>query len=436
MANTGPATPPATPHVTPPGPSVLSDMTNLPLPDALAIATAELAKSKADLETTQSLLNGLTRKSRKRKRKRNAIADDAESSDAPARNKVKTTPAEHTQDFFTHGRKIMRFIGPFENIHSIITHGLKMDTALFGDEPDEGPLELRMSESWRIIYQKFPGFHDLMLSIHKDLPLIEDISNQMASGMDNARSDDTGTLKPRILGLLEKTLSPDATVTLTTGSSKDGRGSAHPIVAPLLLPLEYTDKEEYPDPWTLIAAGELDINGKQFPCFLFPFGQVDDYTALETILTGPILLRSAKALLMGPASALKGDGWHRGKAGNASLIGLLTFTGRLIAYIACQVRFNLSSQQDWNKLDGHFDYEEFFWCLVGLFDDEQYGSKTIALYNRVVLGHAAGVAPAAGAVTSSIDVSSMTHLERLKAARTVAQAKASAAVAAAAAATC
>ncbi|KAJ6464807.1 hypothetical protein DFH09DRAFT_1346731 [Mycena vulgaris] len=135
-------------------------------------------------------------------------------------------------------------------------------------------------------------------------------------------------------------------------------------------------------------------------------------------------------MLMGPASALQGNGWHQGKPGNAVIIGLKTFTGRIIAYIACQVRFNLSSQSQWNKLDGHFDYQEFFWHLVSLFDNKAFATRTIALYNRVVLGNAAGISAAATPSASS----GMNHLQRLQASRAAADARTAAAEAEAAAA--
>lgn len=34
-------------------------------------------------------------------------------------------------------------------------------------------------------------------------------------------------------------------------------------------------------------------------------------------------------------------------------------------------------------MDGDFDYEEFFWLIVELFEkDTEFAAKTIALYNR------------------------------------------------------
>lgn len=65
----------------------------------------------------------------------------------------------------------------------------------------------------------------------------------MNTGMEGARADDTGTVKPRILSWTAE----EATATVvTTASSKVTRGFADPVTGMLLLPLEYKDKEKYP----------------------------------------------------------------------------------------------------------------------------------------------------------------------------------------------
>ncbi|KAJ7179984.1 hypothetical protein C8R43DRAFT_860536, partial [Mycena crocata] len=89
-------------------------------------------------------------------------------------------------------------------------------------------------------------------------------------------------------------------------------------------------------------------------------------------------------LLMGPESALEGDGYHKGRPGNAKIIGLTSFTPRVIAWVATQVYFALSSKQEWGKNDGEFDYEEFFWTIHDLFDSEEWGQEIIDLWNRCV----------------------------------------------------
>ncbi|KAF7334925.1 hypothetical protein MVEN_02242200 [Mycena venus] len=385
-----------------------------------AAATDELAKMRVELENMKGLVAGFTKKNRKgkgKKRKRNADASTSDNeNDAPASNRPKkSTPPEHEQDFASHGRIIMRFIGPYESIEEIIHHGLKVDTSLLDDEMDESIQFRRLTESWTILHQKFAGLHSLLLANHKNLELIQSISRQITFGMEGARSDDSGTLKPRVVGWSDEDLGPNSKIILMPAISK-ATCLSDPKVFALILPLEFKNNPDYPDPLALYNAGKLAITSLQYPCFLYPFDQLNDESALDTALSGPVMLRCAKAIMMGPSAALQGDGYHIGKAGIASIIGLKTFTPRVIAYIACQVRFNLSNQQFWNKMDGDFDYEEFFWLIVELFEkDAEFAAKTIALYNRVVLGHSAGLATARTPTASSAPV--INNMDRLRAAR-------------------
>ncbi|KAJ7848405.1 hypothetical protein B0H13DRAFT_1906757 [Mycena leptocephala] len=184
--------------------------------------------------------------------------------------------------------------------------------------------------------RKFPGFHELMLKNYKNLELIQSVYREMNKGMEGARSDATGTLKQRILSLLDENPQPGTKVVVNTEVSEATRDK-DPKVAVLLLPLEYNGLS---DPWESIASGDLDLNSRQLPNFLFPFDQLDDISALETILTGPVILRHP--------SALEGDGFHQGKPGVASIIALRSFTDRVIAGVGCQV----SSSADILNVDG------------------------------------------------------------------------------------
>ncbi|KAJ7937749.1 hypothetical protein B0H13DRAFT_2302578 [Mycena leptocephala] len=358
---------------------------------AAAPTLQDIDSLRAELESMKTLVAGFTKKTRKRKRNKVATNDSDAENDAPASNKPKTSTSAENQDFSSHGRIIGHFLGPYTVIEDVITHGLKVDTALEGDEHEEGQDECRLYDGWKVLYQKFPGFHELMLKNYKNLELIQSVCREMNKGMEGARSDTTGTLKQRILSLLDENPQPGAKVVVNTEVSKATRAKDPKVVGP---------RES-------IASGDLDLNSRQLPNFLFPFGQLDDVSALETILTGPVMLRSAKAMYMGPASPplrVMDLTIHQGKPGVASIIALRSFTDRVIAGVGCQVRFNLSSVQHWNKHDGRFNYEEFFWMI------------TIALYNRVVLGHASGLAPLAPTVTANAPPP-LTHLERLQAAR-------------------
>ncbi|KAJ6570452.1 hypothetical protein DFH09DRAFT_1362614 [Mycena vulgaris] len=117
--------------------------------------------------------------------------------------------------------------------------------------------------------------------------------------------------------------------------------------------------------------------------------------------------QSAKAIFMGPDDALEGDGYHKGKPGNASIIGMTMFTSRIIA----GVRFALSSRQEWNKMDGDFDYEEFFWTIHNLFDDQDFAAGIIRHWNKVVFDNSR---PRAAASTAAAGPS---NLDKPKVAR-------------------
>ena len=46
--------------------------------------------------------------------------------------------------------------------------------------------------------------------------------------------------------------------------------------------------------------------------------------------------KAAKAIFMGPSADLEADGYHKGRPGNASIIGLDTFTPRIISGVVTQ----------------------------------------------------------------------------------------------------
>ncbi|KAJ6451832.1 hypothetical protein C8R47DRAFT_1169717 [Mycena vitilis] len=268
-----------------------------------------------------------------------------------------------------------------------------MDTALSGDE--EEPNE-RLDKAWKILCSKFPGFHARLLNLSGDPVTRRAIVKQMTLGADSVRSADTSTVKRGVpKWLLKDPLAP-LEPPLPNATSKAHRGLVHPAFATGLTPMT---KAANTSTWTQVLEGEIHLTGDQLPGFIFPCGQIfpidkplDDPAwadVLENACKGEVCLRSAKAIYQGPEAALEGDGFHKGKPGNASIIGLSTFTPRTVANVITQVRFGLSSMAEWNKMEGdHFDYEEFFWTIHDLFKDEELGASIISLWNKVVFGNA------------------------------------------------
>ncbi|KAF8160350.1 hypothetical protein K438DRAFT_1985779 [Mycena galopus ATCC 62051] len=233
-----------------------------------------------------------------------------------------------------------------------------------------------LDEAWKILWGKFPGFHELLLVL----------SNQPATrralttGLEGVRSDDTATLKRKIPLWLNKDKSP-LDPPLASLGTKSHCGFAHPVFAKLLTPMEWPATEST---WADILNGTKHVTSVHLPAFLFPLDQEVTMMmcclAIWCITAGAIPtimhMKTLRAILMGPEAALEGDGYHKGRPGNASIIGLTTFSPRVIAWVVVQY-----------KSEGkHFDYEVFFWTICDLFDDDEWGGDIISLWNRVVLG--------------------------------------------------
>ncbi|KAJ6474793.1 hypothetical protein C8R45DRAFT_1159929 [Mycena sanguinolenta] len=393
-----------------------SDAPSSPLPSSplrdstnTTLTPAEIEAMKRDLENLRGLLKGVTKK-RARGRKRVGNDGDTEPNtddQEPTAKKKRKSDKDTATDYVEYGRVIGRFLGPFVNISKVIRYGLTADAAMSGDE---GETDARLDEDWKILWGKFPGFHEYLLSQSTEPTIIR----AMTKGMESSRQQDTSTVKTGIVRWLHKDPTTPLDPPLPNIKSKTHRGMAHPTFAQRLTPIEWAVNEET---FQEIVEGKKVLESTQLPAFIFPLDQVFTVgTALDdpiwgdvfdNALKGEILLRAAKAIFMGPSADLEVDGYHKGRPGNASIIGLDTFTPRVISGV---VYFGLSSMHEWNKKDGvHFDYEDFFWTIHGLFDDdEEWGKGIIALWDRVVLGKCQP-APAV--------VSGPSALEQLKAAR-------------------
>ncbi|KAJ7053134.1 hypothetical protein C8F01DRAFT_554380 [Mycena amicta] len=429
MANIMPTPPSSSP--------ALAERTNLILPVADPALQAELDRLKADLEALRVIAANKSRRGRKRKRSNDPPPSSDDNDGASSGPSTNEPP-----DFHQAGRILARHIGSgvFDDFGAVIRYGLNRDTGLEDDDLGLGPLEesidqKRMGEVYALFWQQNPGVHTLVLKNFHDFHFLNSLSGSVNGGIESVRSDDSATLRNLIgqLILVPPLASPDNTTNTAdsipvdytsfnnflqpeaaAASNKDLRGFNDIYYGSLLLPLEYKDNPDFPNPVNGVRSGAYLLDGAMPPSFLYPFGQKNDTTALRNFLASPILLRALKAILQGPSSALKSDGFHAGRKAVAKIINLRTVTPRVIAYGACQVRFALSSMQAWNRWDGNFDYEKFFWMIVTELDKPNLASRTIKMYNQAIFGNPAGRdAPNEAPTTSPLPT--MSNMERLRA---------------------
>jgi len=247
------------------------------------------------------------------------------------------------------------------------------------------------------------------------------VCREIASGIEGARSDDTGGLKFKIIGYLLADTKVPLTPTIGPDDSKDIRGWNHPVTAGLLCPIEHDANEST---YANIRNGTIKVTASKLPRFLYPDGYVYDPEDPETmeagLLRGHLLIRVAKHIFMGPSAALKGPGYKRGTRGNAIANGMTNFTPRAIAYTAVQARFALSSMPEWSSADGDFDYPTFYWGIVALFDDGEC-KDILRYFDSEVFGTSSTLATPADREADEVPAPS--SLQALKASRAAKRAR-------------
>jgi hypothetical protein len=55
-----------------------------------------------------------------------------------------------------------------------------------------------------------------------------------------------------------------------------------------------------------------------------------------------------------------------------------------LTYNTEQARFAMSSTSTWTNIDGPFRYADFYWRIVGLFEDEEEAAVLVKFYNQYV----------------------------------------------------
>ncbi|KIK32008.1 hypothetical protein CY34DRAFT_102386, partial [Suillus luteus UH-Slu-Lm8-n1] len=122
----------------------------------------------------------------------------------------------------------------------------------------------------------------------------------------------------------------------------------------------------------------------------------------EGLFKSKILVQGYKAIFTSPSSAkdVEGDGDGADVIQNnrrarksfsglkvkkhvAQIIKMRKVTPRSIAYVACQVRFALSSVTSWRSVDGDFDYVQFWQTIVDFFE-KSHGRETQRRVNKLL----------------------------------------------------
>ncbi|KAG2089118.1 hypothetical protein BD769DRAFT_1396130 [Suillus cothurnatus] len=277
-----------------------------------------------------------------------------------------------TNYYLAQGRGIRRVVALFDSIEDLVTEN---DRRYDNNEDAATINQERLQIGYDILMRTLPWLLKTSSDMeHDDYMRMLKMLRQSADG---ARGDDTSKLKTLIADWVNCELKPNP---LVDSDDKHSRGFINDACGKLLCPAEL----DWNDPITKAGYVVMDLS---FPAFLY-----EKYTANldnleEGLFKGKILVQGYKAVFTSPSSAknIEGDGdgadviennrrarksvWGlKVKKHVAQIIKMEKVTPRLIAYIACQVRFALSSVMSWRTVDGDFDYIQFWWSIVDFFE--------------------------------------------------------------------
>ncbi|KAG1901488.1 uncharacterized protein F5891DRAFT_950396, partial [Suillus fuscotomentosus] len=196
--------------------------------------------------------------------------------------------------------------------------------------------------------------------------------------------NDTSKLKTLVSEWVNREFKPNPPVDM---DDKHTRGFINDACGKLLCPTEL----DWNSP--AVRAGIRDraegyiVTDLSFPAYLYEKYTANSDNLEEGLFKGKILIQSYKAVFTSPSSAkdVEGDGDGADVIENnrrakkttstikvkkhvAQIIKMDKVSPRSIAYIACQVRFALSSITSWRSVDGDFDYVQFWQTIVDFFE--------------------------------------------------------------------
>ncbi|KIM71549.1 hypothetical protein PILCRDRAFT_82683, partial [Piloderma croceum F 1598] len=186
----------------------------------------------------------------------------------------------------------------------------------------------------------------------------------LRKGSDMARGDDAGNLKLAVVVWVDEIFGPSQPPLKPT--SKDERGLENDNTGRLLCPGEY--KWDDAEIRTLIRQGHADflVTAQSWPIFLYAGHKCNEADMEEGLFKSALLLKASYFITLPYISHFKNLAATRSHV--ASLIGLRKVTPRLIAYVAVQLRFALSSANTWHVVDIDFNHEEFYTAIVNYFE--------------------------------------------------------------------
>ncbi|KAG1733553.1 hypothetical protein EDB19DRAFT_1911541 [Suillus lakei] len=233
----------------------------------------------------------------------------------------------------------------------------------------------RYKRNFARLLQLSPSLKPLLGNPHKATEL-NAIIKKMDATISATRSDDASRLKSQI-GHYAAFNTKDHPIrpAISDGSgSRTHMGINHPVLARFLCPVRELKRfsEDADKGLKDIQCGKINLTASALPAFLWagdlPGEDYDDDNMFEGMFDGYLLERTMRHIFTSPSSAYGGE-TRATRTCNAVLHDMTTVDAAHIAYGCLQVRFGISAKNAWSKINGSFNYRDFYNNIVELIED-------------------------------------------------------------------
>ncbi|KAG2744726.1 hypothetical protein P692DRAFT_20784151 [Suillus brevipes Sb2] len=306
-----------------------------------------------------------------------------------------------TNYYMSKGRSIRRIVALYNGIEDLINEN---DRRCDEGDDDVTPEQDRLQQGYIALNNALPWFHQRATECEYEEYM--HMLKMLRQGADSARGDDTSKLKGLVPDWVNREFKPNPPV---DHEDKHCRGFVNDTCGRLLCPTEM----DWSNP--VVRAGIRDrtdghvVTEMSWPAFLYDGYTADMDNLEEGLFKSKLLIQAFKAIFTSPSSVKEvsgeGDGAniiennrHAKRDGKkvkthvAQIIHMHKVSPRSIAYVACQLRFTLSSVTSWRSVDGDFDYVQF-WCNIVDFFKKAPGriarrntDRLLTWWNRKVFG--------------------------------------------------
>ncbi|KAJ3724753.1 hypothetical protein C8R42DRAFT_662611 [Lentinula raphanica] len=311
----------------------------------------------------------------------------------------------------------------YRNIAAILESGLERETRQMkaktrtlrapggeessDDESDLDEDDLAERAQLLTIYDKIastfaPSIKRLLESLnYDDMATYNMIVNVIDQAFSEARRNDTSRLKSEVLKFIPNVFQtysdalPDVDEVVVLDppclcDAKSDRGVNHPMIASLFCPfrkirdalLRSNETRRETTLNSLMSHG-IPLTADDLPMFLYYLNKFDSKSKWGGLLRGRLLILVCRCILLGPGAAFA-PRQRSARKPNSLLLGITQSSPELIAYVAVQARFALSSRSSWTRSDSKFKFDRFYFNILGIFEhaSDKWKESLFRFWNR------------------------------------------------------